>query len=180
MTTAGPVDTAVRSVRLHTRSRTEQPGVAERDVRRLLLACRLLGDIGALLLGLMVAQGIQQALMVVRSSVEPVGPVAVFNTLAILIWLGLFASAGLYDSRRLVNATEEFKLILQAVATGTVAATFAAFALRSPPSVLGCLPPGSAARSPCWLPVSVTGCILRTMRQLRRAGQSDADRRRGP
>ena len=132
MTTAGSADTAVRSVRLHTRSRTEQPGVAERDVRRLLLACRLLGDIGALLLGLMVAQGIQQALMVVRSSVEPLGPVAVFNSLAILIWLGLFTSTGLYDVRRLLNATEEFKLILQAVATGTVAATFAAFTLQVP------------------------------------------------
>jgi exopolysaccharide biosynthesis polyprenyl glycosylphosphotransferase len=132
MTTAGPADTAVRSVRLHTRSRTEQPSVAERDVRGLLLACRLSGDIGALLLGLMVAQGVQQALMVVRSSVEPLGPVAMFNTLAILIWLGLFTSTGLYDSRRLLNATEEFKLILQAVATGTVAATFAAFTLQVP------------------------------------------------
>ena len=55
-----------------------------------------------------------------------------FNTLAILLWLALFANAGLYDSRRLLNAAEEFKLILQAVATGTVAVTFAAFALKVP------------------------------------------------
>jgi exopolysaccharide biosynthesis polyprenyl glycosylphosphotransferase len=131
--TSGPVDSAVRSVRLPTRSRAERrPGVAERDVRQVLLACRLLGDGGALLLGLMVAQGIQQALMVVRSSVEPLGPVGVFNTLAILLWLGLFTNAGLYDSRRLLNAAEEFKLILQTVATGTVAATFAAFVLKVP------------------------------------------------
>ena len=86
--TSGPVDSAVRSVRLPTSSRAERrPGVAERDVRQVLLVCRLLGDVGALLLGLMVAQGIQQALMAVRSSVEPLGPVGVFNTLAILLWL---------------------------------------------------------------------------------------------
>jgi exopolysaccharide biosynthesis polyprenyl glycosylphosphotransferase len=131
--TSGPVDSAVRSVRLPTSSRAERrPGVAERDARQLLLFCRLLGDVGALLLGLMVAQGIQQALMAVRSSVEPLGPVGVFNTLAILLWLALFANSGLYDSRRLVNAADEFKLVLQAVATGTVAATFAAFVLKVP------------------------------------------------
>ena len=136
--TTGPVDTAVRSVRLPTSSRAGRPGVAERDVRQLLLVCRLLGDVGALLLGLMVAQGIQQALMAVRSSVEPLGPVGVFNTLAILLWLALFANAGLYDSRRLLNAAEEFKLILQAVATGTVAATFTAFVAQGPdPALLG-------------------------------------------
>jgi exopolysaccharide biosynthesis polyprenyl glycosylphosphotransferase len=131
--TSGPVDTAVRSVRLPTRSRAERrPGVAERDVRQVLLFCRLLGDVGALLLGLMVAQGIQQALMIVRSSVEPLGSIGVFNTLAILLWLALFANAGLYDSRRVLNAAEEFKLILQAVATGTIAATFTAFVLKLP------------------------------------------------
>src|SRR5918995_787773 len=122
--TTGPVDTAVRSVRLPTSSRTERPGVAERDARQVLL--------GALLVGLMVAQGIQQALSALRSSAEAHGPVGVFNTLAILLWLGLFANAGLYDSRRLLNAAEEFKLILQAVATGTVAVTFTAFALKVP------------------------------------------------
>jgi exopolysaccharide biosynthesis polyprenyl glycosylphosphotransferase len=130
--TTGPVDTTVRSVRLPTSSRTERPGVAERDVRQVLIVCHLLGDVGALLLGLMVAQGIQQALMAVRSSVDPLGPVGVFNTLAILLWLALFANAGLYDSRRLLNAAEEFKLILQAVATGTVAATFTAFVVKVP------------------------------------------------
>ena len=131
--TTGSFDTAaVRPVRLPTSSRAGRPGVAERDVRQLLLLSRLLGDVGALLLGLMVAQGIQQALMAVRSSVQPLGPIAVFNTLAILLWLGLFTSTGLYDSRRLLNAAEEFKLILQAVATGTVAATFTAFVLKVP------------------------------------------------
>jgi exopolysaccharide biosynthesis polyprenyl glycosylphosphotransferase len=130
--TTGPVDTAVRSVRLPTSSRTERPGVAERDARQVLLAGRVLGDVGALLVGLMVAQGIQQALTVLRSSPEAHGPVGVFNTLAILLWLALFANAGLYDSRRLLNAAQEFKLILQTVATGTVAVTFTAFALKVP------------------------------------------------
>jgi exopolysaccharide biosynthesis polyprenyl glycosylphosphotransferase len=131
--TTGPADTAVRSVRLPTSSRTERrPGVAERDVRQVLLAGRVLGDVGALLLGLMVAQGIQQALIIVRASVAPLGSIGVFNTLAILLWLALFANAGLYDSRRLLNAAEEFKLILQAVATGTVAATFIAFVVKVP------------------------------------------------
>ena len=87
--TTGPVDTAVRSVRLPTSSRTERPGVAERDARQVLLAGRLLGDVGALLVGLMVAQGIQQALTALRSSPEAHGPVGVFNTLAILLWLGV-------------------------------------------------------------------------------------------
>jgi exopolysaccharide biosynthesis polyprenyl glycosylphosphotransferase len=130
--TTGPIDTTVWPVRLPTSSRTGRPGVAERDARQLLLFCRLLGDVGALLLGLMVAQGIQQALMAVRSTVDPLGPIGMFNTLAILLWLGLFANAGLYDSRRLLNAVEEFKLILQAVATGTVAATFTAFVVKVP------------------------------------------------
>jgi exopolysaccharide biosynthesis polyprenyl glycosylphosphotransferase len=130
--TTGPADTAVRSVRLPTSSRAGRPGVAERDVRQVILVCRLLGDIGALLLGLMVAQGIQQALMAMGSSVEPLGSIGVFNTVAILLWLALFANFGLYDSRRLVNAVEEFKLILQAVATGTVAATFIAFVVKVP------------------------------------------------
>jgi exopolysaccharide biosynthesis polyprenyl glycosylphosphotransferase len=106
--------------------------VAEPDIRRQVLACRLLGDVGALLLGLMVAQGIQQALLALGGLVQPLGPVTVFNGLAILIWLALFANAGLYDARRLVNAADEFKLILQAVATGTVAATFTAFVLKVP------------------------------------------------
>jgi exopolysaccharide biosynthesis polyprenyl glycosylphosphotransferase len=106
--------------------------VAEPDIRRHVQACRLLGDIGALLLGLMVAQGIQQAVLALGGPVQPLGPVAIFNTLAILIWLALFANAGLYNPRLLVNAADEFKLVLQAVATGTVAATFAAFALKVP------------------------------------------------
>src|ERR671914_1573049 len=130
--TTGPLDTTVRPARLPTSSRAGRPGVAERDVRQLLLFCRLLGDVGALLLGLMVAQGIQQALMAVRSTVDPLGSIGVFNTLAILLWLALFANVGLYDSRRLLNAAEEFKLILQAVATGTVAATFIAFVVKVP------------------------------------------------
>jgi exopolysaccharide biosynthesis polyprenyl glycosylphosphotransferase len=166
--TSGPVDTAVRSVRLPTRSRAERrPGVAERDVRQVLLAGRLLGDVGALLLGLMVAQGIQQALMIVRSSVAPLGSIGVFNTLAILLWLALFANAGLYDSRRLLNAAEEFKLILQAVATGTVAATFIAFVVKVPTQRSWVL----STWAGCTIAVLATRCLYRwIVRSMRRSG----------
>jgi exopolysaccharide biosynthesis polyprenyl glycosylphosphotransferase len=141
-----------------------RPAVAEPDIRRHVLACRLLGDIGALLLGLMVAQGIQQVLLALGGPVRPLGPVAVFNTLAILIWLALFANAGLYDTRRLVNAADEFKLVMQAVATGTVAATFAAFALKVPTQRSWVL----AAWAGCTVAVLITRfgyrLILRSMR----------------
>jgi exopolysaccharide biosynthesis polyprenyl glycosylphosphotransferase len=131
MTTGHP-DAALSEARLPRIAGAGRSAVAERDVRGWVLACRLLGDIGALLLGLMVAQGIQQTLQALGGPVAPLGPVAVFNTLAILVWLALFANAGLYDARRLVNAVSEFKLILQAVAGGTVAANFAAFVLKVP------------------------------------------------
>jgi exopolysaccharide biosynthesis polyprenyl glycosylphosphotransferase len=138
--------------------------VAEPDSRRHVLACRLLGDVGALLLGLMVAQGIQQALLALGGLAQPLGPVTVFNGLAILIWLALFANAGLYDPRRLVNAADEFKLILQAVATGTVAAVFTAFVLKVPTQRSWVL----ATWIGCTLAVLATRCayrlILRAMR----------------
>jgi exopolysaccharide biosynthesis polyprenyl glycosylphosphotransferase len=146
MTTGHP-DVTLGEARLPLHAGAGRPAVAEPTIRRQVLACRLLGDVGALLLGLMVAQGIQQALLVLGGRVRPLGPVAVFNTLAILLWLALFANAGLYDARRLVNAADEFKLILQAVATGTVAATFAAFVLKVP-----------AQRS--WVLAAWVGCTL--------------------
>jgi exopolysaccharide biosynthesis polyprenyl glycosylphosphotransferase len=145
--TSGHPDATIAGARLPLHAGAGRPVVAERDVRGWVVACRLLGDIGALLLGLMVAQGIQQTLLVLGGPVQPLGPVSVFNTLAILIWLSLFANAGLYDPRRLVNAVDEFKLILQMVATGTVAATFAAFALDIP-----------AQRS--WVLATWVGCSL--------------------
>jgi FlaA1/EpsC-like NDP-sugar epimerase len=111
---------------------SRQPRVAEPGIRRQVLAGRLLGDVGAVLLGLMAAQGIQQALLALNASARPRWPVGVFNGLAILIWIAVFANAGLYDTRRLVNAADEFKLVLQSVATGTMVATFAAFALKVP------------------------------------------------
>jgi exopolysaccharide biosynthesis polyprenyl glycosylphosphotransferase len=104
---------------------------ARQAIRRLVLWSRLLGDVGALVLGLVAAEAIQGTL--VRAElVRPVGPVRVFNTLAILTWLALFAGAGLYDSRRLVNAFDEFKTVLQAVALGTVGAVFLSFLLKVP------------------------------------------------
>jgi exopolysaccharide biosynthesis polyprenyl glycosylphosphotransferase len=131
MTTGHP-DTTFGEARLPLPAGAWRPAVAEPDIRRHVLICRLLGDVGALLLGLMVAQGIQQAVLALGGPVQPLGSIGIFNALAILLWLALFANAGLYDPRRLVNAADEFKLILQAVATGTVAATFAAFVLKVP------------------------------------------------
>src|SRR6266545_939189 len=145
--TSGHPDAAVNQARLPLHAGAGRPVIAESHIRRRVLACWHLGDVGALLLGLMVAQGMQQALLVLGGPVEPLGSVTVFNILAILIWLALFATAGLYDARRLVNAVDEFKLILQSVATGTVAATFTAFVLKVP-----------AQRS--WVLATWIGCTL--------------------
>jgi exopolysaccharide biosynthesis polyprenyl glycosylphosphotransferase len=165
MTTTGHPDAAIGEARLPHPAGAERPAVAEPDIRRHVLACRLVGDVGALLLGLMVAQGIQQAVLALGGPVQPLGPVGVFNTLAILIWLGLFASAGLYDPRRLINPAEEFKLVLQAVASGTVAATFAAFVLKVPAQRSWVL----AAWAGCTVAVLATRlayqAILRAMRR---------------
>jgi exopolysaccharide biosynthesis polyprenyl glycosylphosphotransferase len=102
---------------------------ARAAVQRLVLCSRLAGDVGALLLGLKVAQGLQQRLLA-GGLAQPLGKVTVFNGLAILAWLLVFAAVGLYDPRRLRNAFDEFKLVLQAVATGTIAAVFAAVLLK--------------------------------------------------
>jgi exopolysaccharide biosynthesis polyprenyl glycosylphosphotransferase len=143
------------------------PAVAERDVRGWVLACRLLGDIGALLLGLMVAQAIQQTLLAIGGPVQPLQPLAVFNTLAIGIWLVLFAAVGLYDARRLVNAADELRLIVQGVATGTVVATFAAFVLKVPAQRSWVL----AAWAGCTLAVLATRLGYRAiLRAMRRSG----------
>ena len=131
MTTGHP-DATLSEARLLLHAGAGRSVVAERDVRGLVVACRLLGDIGALLLGLMVAQGIQQTVLALGGPVQPLQPLAVFNTLAIGIWLALFAATGLYDARRLVNAADELRLVVQGVAIGTVVATFAAFVLKVP------------------------------------------------
>jgi exopolysaccharide biosynthesis polyprenyl glycosylphosphotransferase len=165
--TTGHSDAALAKARLPLPPRIDRPAVAEPAVRRHVLACRLLGDVGALLLGLMVAQGIQQTVLALGAPVQPLGPVALFNTLAILIWLALFANAGLYDSRRLVNAADEFKLVLQAVASGTVAASFAAFVLKVPSQRSWVL----AAWIGCTLAVLATRFVYRTiLGSMRRAG----------
>jgi len=120
------------AIREEWRTRTSAPARPGRHViRRLLLWSRLLGDAGALILGLVAAEAIQTAL--VRAAlVRPLGSVRVFNALAVLTWLALFAGAGLYDSHRLVNVFDELKAVLQAVALGTVGAVFLSFLLKVP------------------------------------------------
>ncbi|HVD14477.1 MAG TPA: sugar transferase [Actinomycetota bacterium] len=104
---------------------------ARRGARRLLLWSRLSGDVGALLVGLVVAGRLQETL--VRAElVHPLGATGVFNAVAVTAWLLLFAGLGLYDSRRLVSAVDEFKLLVEGVALGTVGGVFLAFLLKLP------------------------------------------------
>jgi exopolysaccharide biosynthesis polyprenyl glycosylphosphotransferase len=139
--------------------------IPEPRIRRRLLVSRVLGDAGALLVGLMVAQGIQRTVVALGGPIHPPRPIALFSILSVLIWLALFANAGLYNSLRLVNAAEEFKLVLQAVASGTIAAAFAAFVLKIPTQRSWVL----AAWAGCTLAVLATRfayrAILRSMRQ---------------
>jgi exopolysaccharide biosynthesis polyprenyl glycosylphosphotransferase len=145
----------------------DRSAVAEADIRRQVLAGRLLGDVGAVLLGLTVAQGIQQALLALNVSARPRWPVGVFNGLAILVWIALFAGAGLYDARRLINASDEFKLVLQSVAIGTMVATFGAFALKVPTQRSWVL----AVWIGCTLAMLTTRFLYRAiLRALRRSG----------
>jgi len=96
------------------------------------LATRLLADTTAILGGLVAAQIIQQRLSA-GGLAEPLNRnVSTFTAIAVATWLALGATLGLYDSRRLLNAFDEFKLVLQAAAAGTVAATFTAFLLKVP------------------------------------------------
>jgi exopolysaccharide biosynthesis polyprenyl glycosylphosphotransferase len=164
MTTGHP-DATLGEVRLPPVAGAGPSGIAERDLRGRVLASRLVGDVGALLLGLMAAQGIQQAVLALGGPFQPPGPVAVFNTLAILVWLALFGAFGLYDAGRLVNAADELRMVVQSVATGTVAAVFAAFLLDVPTSRSWVL----ATWVGCSLAVLATRLgyrlILRAMRQ---------------
>jgi exopolysaccharide biosynthesis polyprenyl glycosylphosphotransferase len=165
--TTGHSTSRIHDVLVSQQAGQRPPAVAEPDIRRQVLAGRLLGDVGAVLLGLTVAQGIQQALLALSVSDPPRWPVGAFNGLAIAIWIAMFASAGLYDARRLINAADEFKLILQSVAIGTMVATFAAFALKVPTQRSWVL----AVWIGCTLATLTTRFVYRTiLRALRRSG----------
>jgi exopolysaccharide biosynthesis polyprenyl glycosylphosphotransferase len=138
--------------------------IPEARIRQRLLASRILGDAGALLLGLTAAQSIQRTVVALGGPINPPRPIVLFSTLTVLMWLGLFANAGLYDSHRLVNAAEEFKLVLQAVASGTIAA---AFALKIPTQRSWVL----AAWAGCTVAVLATRFAYRAiLRSMRRSG----------
>jgi exopolysaccharide biosynthesis polyprenyl glycosylphosphotransferase len=136
--------------------------------RQRVLLSRVLGDVGAIMVGLCAADGLQATLIAFSVGTGArVGPLSVFSLLVIAAWLVLFAAHGLYDQRRLVNAWDELKLILQAVASGTVVAVFTAFLLRVP-------------THRTWVLVTWLGCTLtvlstrfahrRILRGLRQAG----------
>jgi exopolysaccharide biosynthesis polyprenyl glycosylphosphotransferase len=113
---------------------SSRPGVGSastRATRRMVLVSRVVCDVGAVLIGLEVANGGQQRLAA-QGLVQPLGAVGLFNVIVIASWLALFAGMGLYDAQRLVNALDELVMVLQAVAMGTVLAVFAAFLLKVP------------------------------------------------
>jgi exopolysaccharide biosynthesis polyprenyl glycosylphosphotransferase len=100
---------------------------------RAVVVSRLLGDAGAILLGIVVADQLQEGLasQALEGIVDHPQAASLFSFIVIVTWLVLFAAFDLYDSRRLTHAFEEFKLIIQAVTMGTVAAVFVAFLSRS-------------------------------------------------
>jgi exopolysaccharide biosynthesis polyprenyl glycosylphosphotransferase len=100
---------------------------------RAVVTSRLLGDAGAILLGIVVADQLQEGLAsrALEGIVDHPQAVSLFSLIVIVTWLVLFAAFDLYDSRRLTHAFEEFKLVIQAVTMGTVAAVFVAFLSRS-------------------------------------------------
>jgi exopolysaccharide biosynthesis polyprenyl glycosylphosphotransferase len=102
------------------------------SISRVVRASRVLGDVGAILFGLAVAAQTQNHLAssALSGIVRPPTGVGVFGLIVVMTWLALFASLDLYDSRRLTHAFDEFKLVLQGVAMGTVAAVFIAFLLK--------------------------------------------------
>jgi exopolysaccharide biosynthesis polyprenyl glycosylphosphotransferase len=109
-----------------------RPRFRGQSARPLVLTTRLLADTAAILGGLVAAQLFQQRLSA-GGLAEPLNPhVPTFTAIAVTAWLALGATLGLYDSRRLLNAFDEFKLVLQAAAAGTVAATFIAFLVKVP------------------------------------------------
>jgi exopolysaccharide biosynthesis polyprenyl glycosylphosphotransferase len=134
-----------------------------------LVISRLLGDAGAILLGIVVADQLQEGLAsrTLQGIVNHPQAVSLFSFIVILMWLILFAALDLYDSRRLTHAFEEFKLIIEAVTMGTVAAVFVAFLTRS-------VAPRSwviATWLTCLLSVLVTRLLYRRVfRSLRLAG----------
>jgi exopolysaccharide biosynthesis polyprenyl glycosylphosphotransferase len=133
-----------------------------------LVVSRAVADIGAILIGLVVADGLQASITALPGSPgQRVDTVSTFNLLTIAAWLWVFAAHGMYDQRRLVNAWDEFKLVIASVSSGTVVAVFGAVVLRVP-----------AHRT--WILATWAGCTTtllltrfaqrRLLRSLRRSG----------
>jgi len=87
---------------------------------------RFLGDVGAILLSIAVASTLTET--PASSSAQ----LALFTTASAVGWIAAFAALGLYDPRKLVGGSEELKLIIQAVLSGTVLTVLAAFVLAVP------------------------------------------------
>lgn len=153
-------------LRVRDSSRPGAGGASTRTARRVVLASRIVCDVGAILIGLAVANSGQQRLAA-QGLVQPLGAVQLFNVIVIASWLALFAGMGLYDAHRLVNALDELVMVLQAVAMGTVLAVFAAFLVKVPTQRSWVL----TAWIGCTLAVLVTRLLhRRILRGLRASG----------
>jgi len=119
------------ALRVRERSGPGAGSPSTRITRRVVLVSRVACDVGAVLIGLAVANSGQQRLAA-QGLVQPLGPVGLFNVIVIASWLALFAGMGLYDPHRLVNGLDELVMVVQAVAMGTVLAVFAAFLVKVP------------------------------------------------
>ncbi len=125
--------------------------------RRIVHGSRLLADTLAILGALITAEAVQRWLPGAQAApFEMLG--IVFILVAAAAWVAMGSALGLYDERRLSNTFDEFKLVLQAAAFGSVAATVAAMLLEE-----------QAPRSwviVLWAAGSVYGLVARVLHRL--------------
>jgi exopolysaccharide biosynthesis polyprenyl glycosylphosphotransferase len=102
-----------------------------RSAQQFLLGTRMLVDVVAILVGLLVGEWLQ-ARLVQGGLAEPLIDLQVWNALVLVGWVLIAAERGLYDSRRLINATDEVMLLVQTNIAGPVAATTLGVLLKYP------------------------------------------------
>ena len=137
-------------------AQTLPPRFTGAAARRIAFGTRLAADAVAVFAALLAADAMQRNLPGGLS-----GPFEAFEVcvaVTLVTWLSLSALLGLYDERRLTNTFDEFKLVLQSAAVGSVAATFVATMMED-----------SAPRSwvlLLWGAASVSGLAMRVVHRL--------------
>jgi exopolysaccharide biosynthesis polyprenyl glycosylphosphotransferase len=137
------------------------PRLRGAPARRVLASTRLLADSIAIVGALVAADLVQHQM---GGPTTSIGSLLCLCTLVTLVaWLAVGAGLGLYDGRRLTNSFDEFKLVFQSAAAGSVAATLTATLMNEP-----------APRSwvlAVWVAASVFGLAARAVHRkvLRRA-----------